>query len=374
VSAEDAESLSRSLLSPQRRQFLLQLGVAYLCVCVVAIVASLVHLVKISTGAHLRRSLRQEVGSSLLSSLALLLPLYLLSGGLFSLRSPKTPASSSKGALLSSPSSSHPHLLFVYGTLKRGFHWNQKYLHSRGAGGSGATFICEATTRERHRLVVGDSGVPYLCLNTALPDEEAVACSCSATSSIEDPGPSQRCSCLCESCQHNIHRPRHSWTGDSAAVSLAATSLGASSSALWRKPSTVPSLSPPLHSALSSPSAAAGERIHGELWSVSAECLDNLDDYEGVSKQYYQRQRISVQLEDATNSLLTAEVYCLHSLPPDLANGPFLEEYSLSLHREFYRPVAHIQVKQLGYLGTISTWGTVTRDQLSSKGLDNVKN
>jgi hypothetical protein len=142
--------------------------------------------------------------------------------------------------------------------------------------------------------------------------------------------------------------------------------LGASSAALWTKPSSSPS--PPPSSSL------VGERIHGELWSVSAECLDNLDDYEGVSKQYYERKRISVQLEDSSNSLVTAEVYCVRSLPEHLATGPFLDDYSLSLHREFYRPVAHIQVKQLGYLRTISTWGNVTEEQLSRKGLENVQN
>jgi gamma-glutamylcyclotransferase (GGCT)/AIG2-like uncharacterized protein YtfP len=51
-------------------------------------------------------------------------------------------------------------LLFVYGTLKRGFHWNSKYL------GLGASLIASrAVTVDKWRLVVGDSGVPYL-LNT----------------------------------------------------------------------------------------------------------------------------------------------------------------------------------------------------------------
>jgi gamma-glutamylcyclotransferase (GGCT)/AIG2-like uncharacterized protein YtfP len=45
--------------------------------------------------------------------------------------------------------------LFVYGTLKRGFHWHKKFLYN-------AWFISEAVTCEPHALVVGESGVPYM--------------------------------------------------------------------------------------------------------------------------------------------------------------------------------------------------------------------
>lgn len=45
--------------------------------------------------------------------------------------------------------------LFVYGTLKRGFHWHNKFL-------SEACFLSEAITCHPHALVVGDSGVPYM--------------------------------------------------------------------------------------------------------------------------------------------------------------------------------------------------------------------
>ena len=48
-------------------------------------------------------------------------------------------------------------LLFVYGTLKRGFHWNPKYL-SHG----GSRFVSTARTSDAFPLVVGESGVPYL--------------------------------------------------------------------------------------------------------------------------------------------------------------------------------------------------------------------
>lgn len=50
-------------------------------------------------------------------------------------------------------------LLFVYGTLKHGFHWHQKFLSLRG------TFVGTATTAEPVPLVVGACGVPYLLLD-----------------------------------------------------------------------------------------------------------------------------------------------------------------------------------------------------------------
>lgn len=47
--------------------------------------------------------------------------------------------------------------LFVYGTLKKGFHWHDKFLKRR----SSRVGVCE--TRSKYPLVVGASGVPY-CL------------------------------------------------------------------------------------------------------------------------------------------------------------------------------------------------------------------
>lgn len=47
------------------------------------------------------------------------------------------------------------HLLFVYGTLREGYHWNSKFL-------STSTKVCTAITVESFPLVVGQSYVPYL--------------------------------------------------------------------------------------------------------------------------------------------------------------------------------------------------------------------
>jgi gamma-glutamylcyclotransferase (GGCT)/AIG2-like uncharacterized protein YtfP len=228
---------------------------------------------------------------------------------------------------------SRTHLLFVYGTLKRNFHWNSKYLHTRSSrsdnrsdqAGSDpvcsgcsenrnsdtglesfhARFLTEAVTCDRHRLVVGACGVPYLSLGTDT--------------------------------SHN-----HDGEGD-----------------------------------------GEGSCIVGELWVVSDECLKNLDDYEGLSKSYYERTVIEVSpisskilneseggkgkvyddsgaVTSAANTVVLAQVYHLPVLPSGLEKGPFLEKYSLSMHRELYNPIQHIQVKQLKYIKTPSTWGKTT--------------
>jgi gamma-glutamylaminecyclotransferase len=53
------------------------------------------------------------------------------------------------------------HLVFVYGTLKKGFHWHQKYLWRASLQAA------QAHTVDAHSLVVGESGVPYLLGNVS---------------------------------------------------------------------------------------------------------------------------------------------------------------------------------------------------------------
>lgn len=53
------------------------------------------------------------------------------------------------------PTWSRRNVLFVYGTLKRGMHWNRKFM-------SGSTFVGRAITHRQYPLVVGACGVPYL--------------------------------------------------------------------------------------------------------------------------------------------------------------------------------------------------------------------
>jgi gamma-glutamylcyclotransferase (GGCT)/AIG2-like uncharacterized protein YtfP len=176
------------------------------------------------------------------------------------------------------------YLLFVYGTLKSGFHWNHKFL-------SQATCVMpHAVTDAPYPLVVGDSGVPYLLGESEL--------------------------------------------------------LG------------------------------RGQPIVGEVWCVNQETMLGLDEYEGVSKGYYDRRTIVIQSAAATaeeqrcelnaieqiaglynaianNELnqVNAFVYFKATPTPSLWMGPFLREYTLEYHRAHYAPIRHIQVKQQKYLG-----------------------
>ena len=47
------------------------------------------------------------------------------------------------------------YVLFVYGTLKRGFHWNHKFL-------SRSKFVSQAITEDPFPMIIGQCGVPYL--------------------------------------------------------------------------------------------------------------------------------------------------------------------------------------------------------------------
>jgi gamma-glutamylcyclotransferase (GGCT)/AIG2-like uncharacterized protein YtfP len=66
-------------------------------------------------------------------------------------------AAASRAVSRAAAAAAAPTLLFVYGTLKRGCHWHSKHL-------SDARFVCEATSTEPLRLVLGECGVPYLLL------------------------------------------------------------------------------------------------------------------------------------------------------------------------------------------------------------------
>jgi hypothetical protein len=117
--------------------------------------------------------------------------------------------------------------------------------------------------------------------------------------------------------------------------------------------------------------------IKGEVWLISDETLDGLDDYEGINKGYYVRQTIDVSLlkdyvvvEDdgklsqpsslsSINNInqqdtitLQAQVYGLIHMPEGLSNQKlvYVPEYTLSFHRNHYKPIRHIQVKQQKHL------------------------
>jgi hypothetical protein len=119
--------------------------------------------------------------------------------------------------------------------------------------------------------------------------------------------------------------------------------------------------------------------IKGEVWLISDETLDGLDDYEGINKGYYVRQTIDVRLlkdnvvvgddgnlsqpssslssinninRQDTITTLQAQVYGLTHIPESLSNQKlvYVPEYTLSFHRNHYKPIRHIQVKQQKHL------------------------
>jgi gamma-glutamylcyclotransferase (GGCT)/AIG2-like uncharacterized protein YtfP len=178
--------------------------------------------------------------------------------------------------------------LFVYGTLKSGFQWNQKYLHSR----LGTRCIGPARTVDKMALVIGDSGVPYL-LGDYINDSRGF--------------------------DNN---------NDAGAVS------------------------------------DRRKMIVGELWEVSVEALQGLDDYEGLTKGYYNRVSIDIQLLNDNSSssisgedVVKADVYVLNVSTEDLKNREFIECYTVEIHNALYKPIQHIQVKQFNYFKVPSTWG-----------------
>lgn len=171
-------------------------------------------------------------------------------------------------------------LLFVYGTLKRNFQWNSKYLSPR----LGAKFIGAATTKDNLKLVVGDCGVPYVLADAS--------------------------------------------------------------------------------------GAPDAKQVIGEVWAVSSTCLKNLDDYEGISKGYYDRIQIDVDLTSTAGSIpsgvVTAHIYVLNHSPQDLKDREGRAEYSIEDHKRYYRAIEHIQIKQRNYFKAPSTWGKTDRIIASS--------
>jgi len=101
-----------------------------------------------------------------------------------------------------------------------------------------------------------------------------------------------------------------------------------------------------------------GHQIIGEVWYVRDDNLKGLDEYEGLSKGYYDRISISVKMLKCNPSPLSLEekesidafVYVKKESSPELRAKEYLSEYLIDYHREYYRPIEHILVKQEMYL------------------------
>ena len=103
-----------------------------------------------------------------------------------------------------------------------------------------------------------------------------------------------------------------------------------------------------------------GRHLKGEVWKIGQETLDGLDEYEGLRKGHYDRRQLCAVLDDC-GSEVTADVYFKVSSSEGLRQCELLEEYSLELHQEKYRPIRHIEVKQQLYVGGIISGSNETQ-------------
>lgn len=97
----------------------------------------------------------------------------------------------------------------------------------------------------------------------------------------------------------------------------------------------------------------AGHHVVGELYMVDSDTLAGLDQYEGLSKRYYRRPTIPVRWGGAGGEAATttaAFVFAMTDSPAELRALPPCTEYTLERHREQYRAVEHILLKQRLYL------------------------
>lgn len=96
----------------------------------------------------------------------------------------------------------------------------------------------------------------------------------------------------------------------------------------------------------------SGKEIEGEVWNVDEETLKGLDDYEGTTKGYYTRKEIPVLINSC---VVSAFVYFkttqLTEKEKELIKENILSSYTLDMHKKYYRPIQHIQIKQRQYLG-----------------------
>lgn len=152
---------------------------------------------------------------------------------------------------------------------------------------SRAKFVMNAETVEPHALVIGDCGVPYMLSKFLLSNQEADLSAGKKNASPETP------------------------------------------------------------------------TVRGELFLIDEEMMDGMDDYEGISKGHYAREMISVKKQCAApgeDTVISAWCYIYAHMQGGsasdrrLLNAPRISEYTAEEQKNQYKPIHHIQVKQLAYL------------------------
>ena len=199
--------------------------------------------------------------------------------------------------------------LFVYGTLQAGFHWHSKFMAS-------AELVCRCVTTAPAALVVGESGVPYVL------DAETVAAA-SAGALLRAVGVPLLRVCLClllrvcvcaalSLCALPVAMgglTLHLWCSYGAVGVAAAAAVAtrcptcrlfdvgrcvfvSGTGGLSSRPAGVSSETDGTADDTEYP---VPQCVFGELYSVDEETLENLDEYEGVTKGYYKRSAVEVR-------------------------------------------------------------------------------
>lgn len=103
--------------------------------------------------------------------------------------------------------------------------------------------------------------------------------------------------------------------------------------------------------------------VRGELYQLSNEVLQGIDEYEGIDKGHYSRQEIEVVVGKEEKGVRRCKAFCyFYAVKPgeskvdaSLLEAPRIAEYTAEEQKQCYKPIHHIQVKQLQYLGEDAT-------------------
>lgn len=105
--------------------------------------------------------------------------------------------------------------------------------------------------------------------------------------------------------------------------------------------------------------------VCGELWRLSNEMLNGIDDYEGIKKGHYSREEIGIVREEGCilDGAFSCKAYCyFYAVKPgesdveeSLLSATRISKYTVEEQESLYKPIHHIQVKQLQYLGEKTT-------------------
>ncbi|CAB9505654.1 AIG2-like family [Seminavis robusta] len=103
--------------------------------------------------------------------------------------------------------------------------------------------------------------------------------------------------------------------------------------------------------------------VRGELWRLSEEMLQGIDEYEGIEKGHYVRKEIEVECTRRRGTTAICKAFCYFyaiksgasDVEASLLQATRLAEYPAGEQKSNYKPIHHIQVKQLQYLGEHAT-------------------